>query len=258
MLAATQYALRKFDNNEFVIYVIVGKNGVGKTAYGNRVLAEIYSIRERERYWGDGEHANWNITLFKRHMGYHPEEVKRLWDRMKRREIAFHWDDAGVWLSAYEHYDQYVQSIAKYLQTARTDFGCLMFSCIDKDDIISKIRNFRSTIIIEITKHENQPNSPYDSERFLRKATAWHYWSDRFNKVGTENDWEESFNCKMPGNFSEKNPKWIRNPNKADMTDPNVTWGFYGWYQKRRIKYARLAKKLASKKLEEKKKKGDL
>jgi len=258
MLAGSQRILELYDRDEFEVFVITGKNGWGKTTYANRLIAEVYSVRERKRWGGNGISCNWNKKLFQHHMGYHPEEVKNLWDKVRKRDYVFHWDDAGVWLSAYDFQDPYVKSIAKYLQTARTDFGCIIFSCIDKNDIISKIRNFKSTIIIEITKEGTKPNSPYPSQRNIRKATAWHYWDNRLNKVGTENDWEEYFDCHVPGNYCSDNPKWVKNPSKVQRKDSSVTWGFYGWYKPKRDKYSRLAKRLANKKLVEKKKKDEL
>lgn len=258
MLAATKRVLELHDNDEFEIFVVTGKNGYGKTTYANRIIAEVYSFREQKQWGGNGISGNWSLNLFKHQMGYHPEEVKNLWDKLRRRNYVFHWDDAGVWLSAYDHQDPYVKSIAKYLQTARTDFGCIIFSCIDKNDIISKIRNFKSTIIINITKDKAESNSPEPARRNRRKATAWHYWDDRLNKVGTENDWEEYFDSYVPGNYCADNPKRIAIPTNEQKKNPNITWGFYGWYKPKRDKYSRLAKQLANKKLEEKKKKDEL
>lgn len=208
-----------YDNDEFEVFIVVGKNGFGKTTYANKIIAEVYS--------NDGLHKNWNTDLFKDHMGYHPDRVLTKWEKKRKRDYVFHWDDAGVWLNALDHTDPFVKSVGKYLQTARDDWGCIIFSCIDKNDIVSKIRNFKSTIIIDITKHGAEPNSPYPSKRNNRKATAWHYWEDRFNKKGTENDWEESFNCHVPDEF-------------------------YTWYKPLRSQYTRLAKRNMIQKLRKK------
>lgn len=218
VLDATKRVLELYDNDEFEIFVITGKNGYGKSTYANRIIAEVYSLRDQHRWGGNGRTGNWNTKLFKRHLGYHPHEVKALWDKVRKRDYVFHWDDSGVWLSAYDHQDKYVRDIAKYMQTARTDWACIIFSCIDKKDIISKLRTFKSAVIIDILKDGNKPNSPYPSEQNLRKARAWHYWTGRLNEQGTENDWEESFNCHVPDKF-------------------------YSWYKPIREKYTRIAKR---------------
>lgn len=232
MLDATRRILELYDNDEFEIFVVTGKNGYGKSTYANRIIAEVYSVRDQNRWGGNGRTANWNIKLFKKHMGYHPLEVKALWDKVRYRDYVFNWDDAGAWLSAYEYRDKYVQSIAKYMQTARTDWACIIFSCIDKDDIILKLREFKSAIIIDITKDRNMPNSSEPARRNRRKATAWHYWKTRLDKKGTENDWEEYFNSHVPGRYIP-----------ACNGRPAIKEGFYGWYKPIRDRYARQAKR---------------
>lgn len=232
MLDATRRVLELYDEDEFQIFIITGNNGYGKSTYANRIIAEVYSIRDQHRWGGNGRTGNWNIKLFKKHMGYHPLEVKALWDKVKYRDYVFHWDDAGTWLSAYDHQDAYVRSIAKYMQVARTDWACIIYSCIDKDDIISKLRRFKSAVIIDITKEQNDPNSPYASQRNRRKATAWHYWKGRLTEQGTENDWEEHFDSHVPGTYTPRHDG-----------KPAVKEGFYGWYKPMRDRYARIAKK---------------
>jgi len=232
MLAPTKRVLDLYDNDEFEIFIITGKNGYGKTTYANRIIAEVYSLRMQDKWHGDGKTPNWSIPLFRKHMGYHPHEVKKQWDKMRARDYVYHWDDAGVWLSAYDHQDRYIRSISKYLQTARSDWGCIIFSAIDKSDIVSKIRNFKSAVIVDITKEGAETNSPKPSHRNRRTAFGWHYWEDRLNKIGTENDWEEFFDSHVPG-------KYIPAHNGL----PTIREGFYGWYKPLRDKYARQAKR---------------
>jgi hypothetical protein len=232
MLDASKRVIELFDNDEFEIFIVNGKNGYGKTTYANRIIAEVYSQRDTEKWGGNGTKANWNIKLFRHHLGFHPAHVVKRWMKMKTRDYVFHWDDAGTWLNALDYQDKFVKSVGKYLQTARTDWACIIFSAIDKMDIVNKIRNFKSCIIIDITKTGSNPKSSIPFDRNRRTATAYHYWHDRHNKEGTENDWEEYFNSWVPGGY-EKNRKGTVLQKK----------GFYGWYKPLRDKYSRMNKK---------------
>jgi hypothetical protein len=215
MLAGAKRIIELYDNDEFEIFVINGKNGYGKTSYAHRIISEVYSK--------DGVHGNWDVSVFEKRIGYHPDRVIRNWKSKRKRDYCYHWDDSGYFLNALDYQDPFVKEVGKYLQTARKKFGCIMFSCIDRSDIVNKIRNFKSAIIIDITKDANDKLHPN-----RRKATAWHYWRDRLDKVGTENDWEEHFNCHVPDSF-------------------------YAWYEPRRTSYTKMAEKVMYEKLKKKK-----
>jgi hypothetical protein len=232
MLDASKRVIENFDNDEFQIYVITGNNGYGKTTYANRIIAEVYSHRDTEIWGGNREKANWNIKLFKKHLGFHPAHVVNRWLKMKTRDYVFHWDDAGIWLNALDYQDKFVKSVGKYLQGARSDWGVLIFSAISKEDIVNKIRNFKSCVVIEITKLGSHPGTGKPSDINRRTATAYHYWHDRHGKEGTENDWEETFNSHVPGSYVKDR--------KGKIIEKE---GFYGWYKPLRDKYTRMAKK---------------
>jgi len=232
MLDATKRVLELYDNDEFEIFVINGKNGYGKTSYANRIIAEVYAHRDTQKWGGNGKTANWNLKLFKSHLGFHPAHVIKQWLKMKHRDYVYHWDDAGSWLNALDYQDRFVKSVGKYLQTARSDWACIIFSAIGKEDIVNKIRSFKSCVVIDITKEGSRPSSPYPSQRHLRTAKAYHYWSDRLGKTGTENDWEEPFDSHVPGIYEkDRNGKVVE------------TEGFYGWYKPLRDRYNRMNKK---------------
>lgn len=224
MLDAAQRVLDLYDEDEFQIFVIQGDNGYGKTTYANRIISEVYSAREQKRWNGDGVHGNWNIKMFKKHLGFHPVRVINQWYGMKHRDYVFHWDDAGMWLNAMDYHDPFVKSVGKYLQTARDDWACIIFSCIDKNDIINKIRSFRAAVIVDITKDPVSMQSKYDYHRNRRLANAWKYWESRLNKIGTENEWSEHFDSHVPNKF-------------------------YEWYRPLRSKYTRMAKKIMRQKV---------
>lgn len=204
MLEGSAKILRLYEDNEFKVIIVTGDHGYGKSSYANRLIAETYSL--------DGITANWKLTLFKKHLGFHPVNVVDQWLGMRKRDRAFHWDDAGLWLNAMDYQDAFVIAVGKYLQVARTDWGCLVFTAIDRDDIFSKLRNLRNAIVVEIVKNSDKQH-PH-----RRKAIAYRFWKSRSgSRKGTNNLWEENFNCYVP----EK---------------------FYSWYQPLREKYAYLAK----------------
>lgn len=219
MLAGAKRIIDLFNDNEFEIFIVHGNNGYGKSAYCNRLLAEVYSE--------DGEHGNWNVSTLKSRIGFHPMRVIDRWAGMRKRDYAFHWDDAGSWLHSLDYQDPFVKTVGKFLQVARTKFGAIMFSCIDKNDIIAKVRNFKSAIIIDITKSGNVRDGK-DSKKYRRKATAYSYWVDRLGKTGYQYEWEEIYNCKMPDSF-------------------------FSWYEPVRNKYADMSIRDMKLKLKEKK-----
>lgn len=228
MLAATQKILDLWYNDEFKIFIIQGDHGYGKTTYANRIIAEVYSNPEFG-WGGNGKTSNWNRELFKHHLGFHPAYVLDIWMKKRKRDLVYHWDDTGLWLHSLDWQDPFVKEIGKYMQTARTDWACIIFSCIDRADITSKIRGLRHAITIDITKEGSNKRQP---DR--RTATAVTYWKNRRGKTGYNFEWEEMFDSHVPG----------------DPDDPST---FYGWYNPLRVQYSDMAKRLAKEKLERKK-----
>jgi len=217
MLFPSNLILKLFEEDEFKVIIITGDHGYGKSSYANQIISEVNSI--------DGQRRNWNLNIFKDSLGFHPMNVTLRWLRMKNRKTVFHWDDAGLWLNAMDYQDPFVISVGKYLQVARTDWAALIFTCIDKEDVFAKLRNLRSAIVVEIVKHSDKehPNR--------RTAFAYEFWKSRTgSKKGTNNLWQEDFNCIMPGNHNETNPEIKNHPSEQDKKNPYITWGFYGWY----------------------------
>jgi len=213
MLKATETILRLYDNDEFKVFIIQGYHGYGKSAYANRILSEIYGLR-----FLNVDNAVWDKKFFDTHLGYHPKEVKHIWDKSKGKDYVFHWDDAGAWLNKYKYRERYVQSIVEYLQTARTDFACIIMSCIDAGDLVAGIRELKGTIIIDITK-EGCILTQNNMARYWRTANAYHICKNKMGSQWSEDDWADPFNCYMPDTF------------------------YNGYYQPRRTKYARIKKK---------------
>lgn len=192
MLEGAKRIWELYDDDEFKPLLIQGDHGFGKSAYASRLIAEVYSrINNQKPFW------NWNH--FKRHMGFNPEEVLTEWERKRGRDYCYHWDDAGNWLHSLDFYDPFVKEVGKYMQLARTDWSCIIFSTISVDDITSKIRGLRNAIIIDITKEGSSVKEPFRRSArayIIRKTFKGHTWRDY--------QWEDTFNCHVPDEFFKK------------------------------------------------------
>ena len=214
MLEISKRILELYNNDEFKLIIITGDNGYGKSAYANNAIAEVYSDINDDT-------GNWSVSLFKKHIGFHPAKVMQEFLNKRKRDRVFHWDDAGAWLNTMDYHDKFVISFGKYLQTARTDWGAIILSALDKDDVANKIRSTRHAIIIDITKRGDK----YDNRRI---ANAVIYYKDKWGKLRWDEQWNEVFNCHMPESF-------------------------YGWYRPLRDSYSRMAKQLMKEALAKKK-----
>jgi len=213
MLEGAKYIKKLFDDDESKAFIIQGDNGIGKTSYANRLISEVYSE--------DGINGNWDVSLFKNHIGFHPKHVLDIWIAKQERDYVFHWDDAGLWLHSLDFQDPFVKETGKYMQVVRTDWACVIFSAISKEDISSKIRGLRNAIIIDITKDgwsKKQPN--------IRTARAYIERKTWKNRPWKDYQWEERFDSHVPDNF-------------------------YKWYKPLRDKYSDLAKARMRKKADE-------
>lgn len=217
MLYGAKYALELYNNDEFKPFLIQGAHGWGKTSYANTLLAEIHSINNNGI-------PDWDMV--KKRIGYDPEEVLDQLDSIPigQRWYAYHWDDAGTWLHSLDFQDPFVKAIGKYMQVARTDLACMIFTSISMNDVSSKIRGITDAIVIDITKdgcNERQPNRRTARAYIKRRTWKGREWKDY--------QWEERFNNHVPN-------------------------GFYRWYKPKRDHYARAAREQARQKWNERKK----
>lgn len=212
MLQGAKYILEKFYADEFAPFIVQGSHGYGKSSYANCLIAEVY--HKSDLGWGgDDVHSNWSIPLFKEHIGFYPQHVLDVWSKKgRKRDAAFHWDDAALWLHSLDFQDPFVKEVGKYMQVVRTDWACIIFTAISKEDIASKIRGLHNAIVIDITKHGSNKKHPY-------RRTARAYIERRTHKGHLYKDyqWEDHFNCHVPDSF-------------------------YSWYKPKRDKYCDMAK----------------
>jgi len=223
MLAGAKFIIDLYNNDEFKPILIQGSHGFGKTTYANTLIAEVHSIN-------NGGKPNWEMV--KKRIGYDPDEVLDTLDSIGEGErwYAYHWDDAGTWLHSLDFQDPFVKAVGKYLQVARTDLACMIFSTISVGDVSSKVRGIRDAIIVDITKEGSEPNSnePYRKNKrtarayILRKTWKGREWKDY--------QWEERFDSHVPDKF-------------------------YKWYKPIRDHYAKQAKQIAREKWHSRKEK---
>lgn len=245
MLQGTKLICELYDNDEFKPFIVIGDHSVGKSAYAESLISDVYG-----RVFNHGVPLWNNFTdkvreWFELHIGFTPKEVLDEWqfpDKRekwlldeygdyprevfndwqfpdKKKDYVYHWDDSGLWLHNLDFQDPFVKSTGKYMQVVKTDWACVIFSAINAEDVTGKIRGMRDAIIIEVTKNssERQPERRKAEAYVLRKSMKGKVWRDYL--------WEDNFSRWMP--------------------DP-----FFAWYHPLRSEYASIAKKLMRKKLE--------
>ena len=222
MLDGAKFIIELFDNDEFRPLLIQGSHGFGKSSYANTLIAEVYSIHN------DGV-PDWEMV--KKRVGYDPEEVLETLDSIPEGErwYVYHWDDAGTWLHSLDFQDPFVKAVGKYMQVARTDLACMIFTSISRSDVSSKIRGIPDAIIIDITKEGSDSKSPYPSIKNRRTARAYILRKTWKGREWKDYQWEEMFDSHVPNKFYNK------------------------WYRPKRNKYATQAKELARQKWRDRK-----
>jgi hypothetical protein len=216
MLEGAKFIRELYEQDEFKPILIQGDHGFGKTSYANRVISEVYSFK-------NDNHPMWKWGFFEKHLGFSPDEVLGEWIHKRKRDYCYHWDDAGLWLNALDFQDPFVKDVGKYMQVARTDWACILFTSINIDDIASKIRGLRNAIWVDITK-----DGMSYKDRYRRTAVAYIMRRSFKGRPWKDVQWEDSFSCHVPDEF-------------------------YKFYKPKREHYTDIAKKTAARRWEEKK-----
>jgi len=145
-----------YDNNEMRIIIVEGYQGVGKSLYSLLVASQVYKTN------------SWNIL--KNYYVYDRSEFINIVKNKRKRSPLLVWDDAGNWLHAQDYQKKEVVSACKYFQVARPQWGCIMLTTVDAEDIVSRIRNMKDRILIQVIKNSNrrQPD-----RRLAKVYTRW-------------------------------------------------------------------------------------
>ena len=145
-----------YTNNEMRIVIVEGYQGVGKSLYSLLVASQVYDTN------------SW--TKLKSFYVYDRLEFIHLVKNKRKRSPLLIWDDAGNWLHAQDYQKKEVIDVCKYFQVARPHWGCIMLTTVDSEDIVSRIRNMKDRVLIQIIKNSSkrQPD-----RRMAKIFTRW-------------------------------------------------------------------------------------
>jgi len=179
--SATVNAIREWHNNdEFRPIVVQGFHGYGKSSFASYVASEIY--------------GTWAWSTLKEFIVFHPAEFLKKIMKIKKKHPLIIWDDAGYWLNSMDYQNKFVKAVGKYMQVARLDWACIMFTSINAKDVISKIRGIEGRWKIKVTKKGSGQLTPH-----RRTAITYEYWQtpdgSQFGETGLH---DELFKAWMP------------------------------------------------------------
>jgi len=168
-----------YHDNELRIVIVEGYQGIGKSVYSLLVASEVYKT------------VNWN--KLRKFYVYDPEEFLDSIRRKRSKSPLLVWDDAGNWLHSQDYQKKRVVETCKYFQVARPQWACIMLTCVDAEDIVSRIRNMNNRILIQVMKNSSKREP---DRRLARLFTRWK--SPDKTRKGEENKIDENFylhNC---------------------------------------------------------------
>lgn len=172
-----------YQNDEFRPIVVQGFHGYGKSSFAAYVASEIY--------------GTWAWSILKEYIVFHPKEFLSKIMKIKKKHPLIVWDDAGYWLNNMDYNNKFVKAVGKYMQVARIDWACLMFTSINARDVINKVRGIEGRWKIKVTKKgasNVQPNR--------RTAITYESWEtpdgSQFGETGLH---EERFEAWMPPQY---------------------------------------------------------
>ncbi len=226
----TKRAVTNYYGDECEIAIVSGMpEGIGKSAYVNHVLADVYGYqgcRDGELLKVMYEKREVQVTAHKWPtdwetpkglIKYLPEDVVKTCKNMLIKGVrlpAFHWDDAGSWLNAMDYHDPFVIAFMKYLSLARSNWGLIYLSTPVEEWVLKKLRSAQGILRVTITK----PRSGSSRRSVWRPRIAKCYKMVRY--VGKPKQYW---------------PRQLTDHFVAIMPDP-----FFKWYKPRRDKYALL------------------
>lgn len=233
---------RNYYQNECEIFMVYGMpEGVGKTAFVSHVQSDLagYQLsKDKEALqwmWKDKPsidtpvwEADWESI--RQSIFYLPEDVVKKCKGLlvkDRREMCFHWDDAGTWLNAMEWHDPFIVAFMEYLSLARSNWAAVILSTPVSSWVLKKLRTAEGILQVPIIKlagkaHIFRPRRAtcYRIIKYPNRARP--YWKTQF---------KDNFIAIMP--------------------DP-----FYAWYQPQRKRYGLLATLKMDKALKKRKTQG--
>ncbi len=237
-------AIHNYYYNECEVAVVYGMpEGVGKSAYVNHSLADVYGYQKEKNkdilqwMWkpnterpADAPLWEANYDLAKKWIKYPPDVVVDMCLNMLDKDIRepmFHWDDGGTWLYVMEFHDPFVINFMKYLPLARSNWGLVVISTPVEDWVLSKLRTAQGVLHVPIIKTGGDA----------------HFWKPRRASCHKA--------VKYLGARKTYYPVQFKDEFTAIMPDP-----FYKWYWPRRKRYARVVAQQMKAAIEKRKARG--
>ena len=232
--------------NECEVFVVYGMpEGIGKSAYISHAQADLLGFQhckdkellrwmwERERpkdawIW----ESDWESS--KQFLKYPPDDVVDTCMDMldkDRKDVSFHWDDAGTWLNAMDFHDPFVVSFMKYLSLARSNWGGIILSTPVEDWVLKKLRTAKGVLHVEVKRMEGT-----DRRYIWRPRVATCYKLQKYKgnpRTYWPKQWTDTFMAIMPDSF-------------------------YDWYNPQRKAYTRIAVQLMRQALEKRRQQGPI
>ena len=181
----TKMINRAYYQDEFILKIVYGPLGIGKSSFAIKVGAEVYGSYEK----------------VKEYVVFHPRDFVEkclTMSKDRKREKLLIWDDAGLWLFYKDFNDPFVQAVLKYMNVARTNWACIILTTPTPAWVQYKLRNFPQSTTIKIIKQA----SDQDHKGKPRLAKAYRSWvAPDFRKRGVRLLYMEQFNAMLPNDF---------------------------------------------------------
>ena len=230
MFWLTKLILDTYRRDEFIIIIIYGQHGYGKSVLSMKILSEVYASHRKDRFkrvigvvernygeWVFNRYMHWHPRTFIEEMERHDKEVRERGIKEKRPCIV--WDDAGYWLNALDWHHPFVKAVSKFHNVIRTYWGAEILTTPVPKNIASKISGTPNVYTVHISKVTGEmPDENPEGRSFQRRvATVYKGWvAPDMVKKGVNKLARDKFLCRLPQDTFE-------------------------WYNPRRSQYARHA-----------------
>ena len=137
MLWLAEKIVKAYQNVGFVSAVIFGKQGSGKTTYAFKVARDVFwklkNLPSKDDAW-EYVKTSYYFEL--------PEALERISDAIDNdyRIPLIIFDDAGIWLSKYVWYEDYMKVFYKIYALIRTRVSAIIFTTPSPEDLAFYLR----------------------------------------------------------------------------------------------------------------------
>jgi len=181
--------------------VIEGKQRIGKTSYVSQGMAEA--------------HGEWSYNPFRECVKKEFGQEMRKWITFPPEEFldvildvgitekhrAILWDDAGFWLFVLDWYDPFVKTVAKYIQLAGRQFGCVLFTTPSQKLMSGKVLDAMPDLLVCKVVHDWEKGEDTGKVR-PRLASIYERWDyPDGKKGGVRKRWRDRFNAILPDEY---------------------------------------------------------